>query len=197
MHGRSIDRVTLLNITFFVEAFVLLAATFWSYVTEIKLGAQLFPDRQAMLIGAACGLALAALSLILFRLGRAIKGLSNLREFVVEQVAPVFANLQWMDLIAVAIVSGFCEEILFRGVIQHNLGLFTASIIFGGCHCPSLKHISYAIWAFSAGLFLGFLYEYTHNLWAPILAHAVSNCVALFFLRYGIKPSEQAPEKSE
>ena len=39
MQGKPVERVTLINITLFVEAFLLLAATIWSQCAEIPLGA--------------------------------------------------------------------------------------------------------------------------------------------------------------
>jgi membrane protease YdiL (CAAX protease family) len=197
MQSKPVERVTLINITLFVEAFLLLAATIWSQCAEIPLGQAFSSHLRTLLIGAGAGLLLAAVSLLLLKLGKSWKVLADLRAIIVEQVAPIFAQLNWIDVLSIALVSGFCEEVFFRGVMQPQLGLalqpqgglFATSIIFGLFHCPSFKHISYGLWAFVAGCLLGFLYQYTGSLWAPIIAHAVSNAISLMFLRYGIKPS--------
>jgi len=183
-----IDRVTLLNITLIVEGFLLSAATVWSWVSGIQLGPAMAYRPEMLLIGCACGLALALSSLILFWLGKSVGFLSNLRETILSEFAPLFSELSWLDALLVAAVSGFCEEILFRGIIQSQCQLLVTSLIFGLFHCPSLKHLSYGLWAFVAALFLGWIYILTGNLWVPILAHAVNNAISLLFLRYGVKP---------
>lgn len=197
MESRSIDRTTLLNITLFVEAFLLLTATFWSQFASIQLAPSLLVDTGQMLVGAGAGLAMAVISLSMFYLGKTIAPLRNLREVIVEQIAPIFANVRLADVFVVAVVSGFCEEILFRGVMQQQFGLLPTSLIFGLFHCPSFKHLSYGLWAFTAGFVLGWLYIATGNLWVPIVAHAVSNAVSLMFLRYGVKPPAIPPQPED
>ena len=189
---KSIDRVTLLNITIIVEAFLLSAATVWSWLANVQLAPSMILESRYLLIGSACGVGMAVVSLVLLWLGKSVSILANLRETILTDIAPIFSELTWMDAILVAAVSGFCEEVLFRGVIQSQFqpqyGLWMTSAIFALFHCPSLRHLSYGIWAFAAGLLLGWLYISTGSLWVPITAHAVSNAVSLIFLRYGVKP---------
>lgn len=184
---KSIDRVTLLNITLIVEGFLLSAATVWSWASAIQLAPHMALSNEMVLLGLACGLALVLSSFALLWLGKSVGLFSRLRETILTEIAPLFGELTWMDALLVAAVSGFCEEILFRGVIQSQCGLWLTSFIFGLFHCPSLRHLSYGIWAMAAGLFLGWIYDSTGNLWVPILAHALSNAISLIFLRYGVK----------
>lgn len=188
MPTNSIDRITLLNITLIVEALLLSAATVWSWVASIQMSPNLQIEPKMFLYGSICGLGLALSSMILLWLGKTVGPLANLRDTILTQIAPIFAELTWLDALLVAAVSGFCEEILFRGVVQQQCGLITTSAIFGLFHCPSFKHLSYGLWALAAGLFLGWLYLATGNLWVPIITHAVSNAISLLFLRYGVKP---------
>lgn len=197
METKSIERVTLLNITFFVEAFLLLVATFWSQFAHIQLASALQFNTQLLLLGLAAGVGIALSSLALFWLGKIVGALQGLREIIVRQIAPIFAGLNIADILLVAAVSGFCEEVFFRGVIQQQVGLIATSIIFGLFHCPSLRHLSYGLWAFVAGWVLGWLYITTGNLWVPVLAHSVSNAISLLFLRYGVKPPNHAEDGQE
>jgi len=187
METRSIDRVTLLNITLIVEALLLFAATVWSWMSGIQLAPSMVAKPRELIIGLACGLGLALSSLILMWLGKSVGALSGFRQIVVQQIAPIFAEITWADALLVAVVSGFCEEVLFRGVVQQQFGLLSSSAIFGLFHCPNLQFFPYGLWAFGAGLFQGWLLTYTGTLWAPILAHAVSNAIGLLFLRYLVK----------
>lgn len=185
---KSIDRVTLLNITLIVEAFLLFAATVWSWVASIQLAPAMTATTGNFLIGSGAGMGIALTSLLLMWLGKFVNFLTPLREIVITQIAPIFAELTWADALLVAAVSGFCEEVLFRGVVQAQFGLLATSLIFGLFHCPSFKHLSYGLWAFAAGLLLGWLFIITGNLWVPVMAHTVSNAISLIFLRYGVKP---------
>jgi uncharacterized protein len=194
MQTGSIDRNTLLNITIFVEAFILLTATFWMRVSNIELLSALKPEPHFLLFGVAGGLALATFSFVALWLGKNAGLFADLREITFTQIAPIFNTLQPVDLLFVAAISGFCEEIFFRGAMQSQLGILATSIIFALFHCPSLRFVSYGIWVFIAGTFLGWLYLQSHNLWVPILAHAVSNCISLFFLRYAVKDKKEAGE---
>ncbi|SRR5579875_275354 len=191
MPTKAIDRVALLNITFIVEAFLLSAATVWSWAGGIGLKPALVLEPRFFLLGSLLGLAIAACSLTLMWLGKSVGVLSHLREIIITQIAPIFAELTWWDAVLVAAISGFCEEVLFRGVVQYQFHLWPTSVIFGLFHCPSTKHLSYGLWAFAAGAILGWSYIASHSLWVPIVAHATSNLISLLFLRYGVKPVEQ------
>lgn len=182
--AKNIDRVALLQLTIFVEAFILLGATFWSRVSEVRL-LQLIDEVQTpdLLLGLGAGFALSVVSIFLFWLGKYFKPLGDLRSIVVDQLAPIFCQLTWADIFVLALVSGFCEEVMFRGVVQQQFGLWWASLAFGLFHCPSFKHLSYGLWALAAGLLLGYIVIYTGSLWPAIITHAVSNVLSLVFLR--------------
>jgi membrane protease YdiL (CAAX protease family) len=191
METISLDSVMILNITLVLEAFLLLIATVWSQFADIKLLTEFRLTTRNVLIGVGAGLLMNVVSFLIIWLGKFTKGwlkwLSALRGIVYQQVAPIFTDLNWFDIVLIALTSGFCEEVFFRGVVQAQLGIVATSILFGFFHCPSLKHLSYGIWAFFAGLFLGWLLIYSHSLWTPISAHAVNNLISLLYLRYWIK----------
>lgn len=190
----SVDRSTLLNVTIVVEAALLLLASVWSHLAGIQLALNLVPDLKNCAAGALAGVLMASVGLLLFWLGKSVGFLSQIREIVYKYLVPLFAEMRWFDLVAVAILSGFCEEVFFRGIIQHQFGLFITALAFGLFHDPTFRHISYSIMAFAAGLFLGWLYIATGNLWVPIAAHIVHNLISLYFLRYKIKPPDSPVE---
>ncbi len=95
---------------------------------------------------------------------------------------------QWA-IIAVSLLAGFGEELLFRGVIQAGLeqltgtatGLVLASLIFGLLHAITP---AYFILATIMGLYLGLLYQLTGNLLIPCLVHALYDWAAItWYLR--------------
>ncbi len=99
------------------------------------------------------------------------------------------ASMRLKLLIHVAVLAPLFEELLFRGIIQSGLshsggrprpwlGILVASVLFTGAHFkPDPTDIA---WHTLPSLFvlsvaLGWVYERTGSLWAPILMHALFN----------------------
>lgn len=186
MPNGKFDRAAILNITLVCEAGLLLVATCWCFLAQINLAAAMEPKLRNMVIGIVAGIVTAGSGFFLLFFANTFKTgwLAKLREIVYKDVAPLCEQLELLDILLIAASSGICEEIFFRGVLQHAVGLLPASIMFGLVHCPSRAVLPYGFWTFIAGLFLGWLYLWTGSLWAPILAHAVSNLIVLIYFRY-------------
>ncbi len=92
--------------------------------------------------------------------------------------------MQWIFFL-IAIVSGFCEEVFFRGALQLDFNLWIAAGIFGMFHMPTFRYLTYGVWAMTAGVMFGLVMESTHSLWAPITGHALNNLLVILFFRYG------------
>jgi membrane protease YdiL (CAAX protease family) len=113
--------------------------------------------------------------------------LRGLLDFVVEQIGPYLASLSAVDLALLAVVAGFSEEVLFRGVLQVGLtdwlsaagALVVSSVAFGLVHFASC---TYAVLAGVMGLYLGGLFLAQDNLLAPIVTHALYDFVALLLV---------------
>ncbi len=78
----------------------------------------------------------------------------------------------------VAIVPGFVEELLFRGVILSNLLPFgRTSAVLGSALLFALMHqnAGQLLYAFVAGIVLGYIYVYTGSLWCCVLVHFCNN----------------------
>lgn len=80
------------------------------------------------------------------------------------------------------------EELLFRGIIQSRfvdrsgvpLGIVLASILFAVVHIPAyggLDSLPTIVGLFFISLVLGGLYEYTENLFVPIVVHGAFNAI--------------------
>ena len=79
-----------------------------------------------------------------------------------------------------ALLSGVAEEAFFRGALQPQVGLLAASLLFGAAHfVPRRELIPWTGFSIAAGLLLGWLFDATGNLLAPVVAHAVINGVNL------------------
>lgn len=87
--------------------------------------------------------------------------------------------------IALGAAAGISEEMLFRGVLQSELGnkfgetaaLISSAVIFGALHAVTPL---YALLAGLASIYFGELYIQYHNLAIPIVCHGVYDVGALF-----------------
>lgn len=117
------------------------------------------------------------------------KPLAEIRGFLENIVRPVFAPWSLLQLAAISLLAGLCEESLFRGVIQTKLAssvgplsaMVLAGLLFGLCH---FVNWAYAAVAAVIGLYLGLIWQLTGNLLPPIAAHALYDfAVLVYFLR--------------
>jgi hypothetical protein len=113
---------------------------------------------------------------------------------------PTPINLLWMGAY-VWIFAGIAEETLYRGMVQTYLmdhlngqiriikwdfktGILIAAVLFGCAHLSNLAFLPYqmvmsnVILTTFTGLILGYLYQRTHSLAGPIVAHNLSNGLA-------------------
>jgi membrane protease YdiL (CAAX protease family) len=107
----------------------------------------------------------------------------SLRSVYRNILEPMFVRIGWFDVAAISIAAGVCEEILFRGAVQQELGLLPASVLFGAAHLGGSGTVGFGIWAAVIGVFLGTLAMQTQGLLAPIVAHAAYDALALAYIR--------------
>ena len=140
------------------------------------------PRDDLPLAGSGKGLSIGAgFGFLLFSLIVAVAALLDVYNIVgpggTDQVVP--------SLIAMAIMPGFMEELLFRGILFHFLERFggswfalaLTSALFGLAHIfndNATALSSFAI-AIEAGVLLGGAYMLTRSLWVPIGLHAAWN----------------------
>jgi len=100
-------------------------------------------------------------------------------------------NQYFLGIIAVAIIPAFCEEYLFRGVIQKKLELIFKNIhvaIFLSSFVFSFFHFQFygLIPRMFLGILFGYFYYFSNNLSYPIIAHFINNffALSLFYFSY-------------
>jgi membrane protease YdiL (CAAX protease family) len=113
-------------------------------------------------------------------LRRHVRWLREFREQVLPLLATFLGRLQWPEMVALSGLAGFSEEVFFRGILQPEIGLGPASLIFGLLHAVSLP---YMVWATLMGGYLGWLLQLTQNLWVPIITHTLIDLVGLWYIR--------------
>jgi uncharacterized protein len=152
---------------------------------DIRLADQLTPSFRAILLGVLASIPL--LAGLRWTLRTRNKPIRRLVQVVQDQLGPLVASRSAAELALVAALAGLAEEVLFRGVMQGELGrrlpdllaLVITSTAFGLAHFLTL---SYALLAALAGLYLGAVYWAQGNLLIPIVAHALYDFVALVHL---------------
>lgn len=120
-----------------------------------------------------------------------IGALDRVRQIAQEAISRMFPRPQIRQLALVAAVAGLGEELLFRGLVQAGLArlitiqggpwiaLLVASAVFGAFHW---LNTTYALLAAVAGVYFGSLLMITGSLWPPIVAHALYDFAALWYL---------------
>lgn len=117
-----------------------------------------------------------------FELTRHTRAGRALARGLAELLGPLSAG----QILLLAAVSGVAEEAFFRGALQPRVGWVPASVIFGLVHfVPRPEFRPWTVFSLGAGFLLGFLFDATGNLIAPVVAHAGVNAVNLALLVRG------------
>ena len=171
------------------SAVLLGVAALWSAVRGLELAAALRPSPEALAVGAACGLGLAvSLPLVTAPWAHRMLLLRGLRRAWDSLETDLGPSLGVREVLVLALCSAISEEVLFRGVLQREVGIVAASAIFGLLHPLG---IAYVLWAATAGAGLGALFVLTGSLAAPVAAHGIYNLLALVYLRRRSNPPEE------
>lgn len=191
----NLSKNQIFNLIILIEALVLILATAWSWLAKIELLTVFSKvDPLQMAAGLGTGFLLSLTSIASARLALALRDKFKFFDIYLELIndvmAPVFSKFLFRDIVLIALASGFCEEVFYRGVLQNQFGILIASIVFGLCHFAGKRYLFYAIWAALAGALFGYMIILTGSLWPPILAHITNNFVSLTYLRYRHKADE-------
>ena len=99
------------------------------------------------------------------------------------ELSKVLVPLHFWEIGMLSLLSGFAEELFFRGACQPVIGLFPTSVLFGMAHfVPRSPFWPWSLQAVFAGFLLGSIYELTHLLYPVMLAHLVTNFVLILVM---------------
>jgi len=96
----------------------------------------------------------------------------------------LFGRRALWHIAVLSFVVAVCEEMLFRGAIQHWLGPYWTSILFALVHVRYLKHWLMTGLVFSISYGLGWIAVRTGTLWTPIAAHFIIDLIMGVIIRY-------------
>ncbi|SFC44269.1 hypothetical protein SAMN05443252_103418 [Bacillus sp. OV322] len=95
----------------------------------------------------------------------------------------IFKSLSYPLVPAAALIVAFCEEVLFRGVIQTNIGLVWTSVIFALVHYRYLFKLYLLVNITGLSFFIGWIYSVTGNLIVTITAHFIIDFILGIILK--------------
>lgn len=154
-----------------------IAGALWVGWREGAILPALFVDAESWWLDALLGVGVGGLLVGLWRVAR--HKLTSAIELE-EQLAELLGPLERHEIVALALLSGFAEELFFRGAAQGAWGWFPATVLFTLLHTgPGSAYRAWTAFAGVAGLVLAGLMLWRGNLLAPVLAHVVVNAVNL------------------
>lgn len=154
-----------------------LGGALWIGLREGRIGLEHFFDPATWWIDLTIGLGAGAILLLTWIVARQILPSARLLE---TELAKLLGPLKRSEVVALALLSGFAEELFFRGAVQGAWGWVPATILFALLHAG--PGASYRIWtgfAALAGLALAGLMIWRGNLLAPMVTHVIVNGVNL------------------
>ena len=144
------------------------------------------PTTVGMGYGVAAGLVVVALCHLAYHVSKAVRRASDM-------IGRFFGPVTTLQALWLALISGFVEEIAFRGALWPQLGLVGTAILFGLCHTiPARALAGYPVFAFFAGLILGHLRDATGSVWPAVACHVTINALNIAWLG-GRQRREPAP----
>lgn len=156
------------------------AAVVWIGSSHGSIPLALFVDPASWWIDAILGV-LAGLALVaLWDVGRhLLPAMRRLEEALAEQIGP----LDPAEALALALISGFAEELFFRGAVQSSWGFLWATAIFTAMHWGRARVFRWwTLFAFVAALVFGGLTAYRGNISAAVISHTLVNGINLYRL---------------
>ena len=172
------------------EGSLIVVAAVWCWLRGISIPYHLDPHALGMALAATVGFVLVNFSL--YHLSKRARSPADLHAFLESELFPIFRGVPAWQLVLLSALAGLGEELLFRGVIQEELGIWIASAVFGVLHWPERALWLLAVWAAAMGVALGLLYQTTGNLLVPALSHALYDGAALLYLSRGETGTENA-----
>ncbi len=165
---------------------VLLLGVVVAWIFQIPLHTQLKLSVSSIIIGVIVTLPL--LALLAWFMKTSSPALAAFRESQLEFMANIGFDLTPARIVAMSIIAGVGEEVLFRGALQGvaerflplALALVLPNILFGALHARTAL---YAIIAGVLGLYLSIINWITDTLWPVMIAHTLYDIAAFEITR--------------
>ncbi|ETT57792.1 CPBP family intramembrane glutamic endopeptidase [Paenibacillus sp. FSL H8-0457] len=180
------DRLLLINL-YLTQALTLIVGLIWIlFQNRNPFGLFVFPKEIGFVYW---GLGLAAAMLAVdFVLSRFVSE-DSMDDGGINEM--LFRKRPVWHIFVIALIVSICEELLFRGAIQHAFGPYWTSILFALIHVRYLKHWLPTGWVFLSSYGLGYVYIQTGTIWAPILCHFLIDFISGMLIRFRRKEEHE------
>ncbi len=171
------DRVGIYRLAWTFYLVLAIAGVVWIGISQGSIPFALFVDTANWWFDLGLGLG-AGLGLVaLWDAGRRfVPAMRELEKALAKQIGPLDPS----EALALALISGFSEELFFRGAVQTSWGWGWAAVIFTLMHSgPGRVFRWWTLFAFAAALVFGGLTLYRGTILAAVVAHAVVNSINL------------------
>ena len=157
--------------------FLAIGGALWLGARNGTIPLDLFVDPGGWWLDLGLGLAAGGLLLGLWQLGLKLLPSASALE---GKLGEMVGGTETPEVIALALLSGFAEELFFRGAVQGAWGWPIATLLFAMLHVgPGAAFRSWTLFAAVAGLIFAGLMEWRGNLLAPVVAHILVNAINL------------------
>jgi membrane protease YdiL (CAAX protease family) len=167
---------------------MLAAAVMWTGVIRGRSLNAWFPAHGwalELLLGVLAGTGFAATAWVLIDRIPPLKAIARLLLSTLDM-----QSFSYRHALALGLVAGIPEEILFRGAIQPELGWVLTALIFGALHAITP---AYFVYAATAGGVLGLLTLWRGSLWAAVAAHTAIDTVMFILLIHQWRRAHRLP----
>ena len=174
----------IISFTLFIEG--LLASIAFAWASYRGRSIPLLPTAEEVGRGVVFVVPLVLINFLLFGpLADRLSPLKKCKVFRDEVLVPLARQLNVWSALCVALSAGVGEELFFRDLLQTELGLIVASLLFAFLHFGRVIVNYYFIASIYLlfGIYFGLLFAYTGSIWTAIITHAVYDFVALTYLR--------------
>ena len=173
--GRARTSERLVGLAVVVYGLMALAALIWALLRGLLPSWWTLEAGVAIPIAVGAGIALGLVGVALsHQLDEHVPGIKKLG----ERFSAILAGATTRDAVLLAGLSAVGEELLFRGCIQQELGLWPATILFAVVHTgPERVYLWWTASAFVFGIGLALLFEHQGGLLAPIAMHFTINAI--------------------
>lgn len=165
-----------------------IAAVLWLGLRHGPLPVGLFFDLGSLPLDLALGVATGGVAIGVWRLGRRrVAAMADLE----ARIRELLGGLGRDEALALALVSGFAEELFFRGAMQDAWGPYWATAVFAALHTgPGRAFRTWTLFALAVGGALAALTVWRGNLLPAVVAHVLVNAVNL----RSLLPVRETPE---
>lgn len=176
---------SLLRLALGGEALLVLLALAWARYRDLPLAVGTGSPFRDLAAGVLAAGGLAVVNHWLLCRAPPLGPVRAVRRVYREMLKPAFVGIGAREVVVISAAAGIGEELLFRGVLQPEIGLLPASLVFGALHTAGRGTFAFGGWVALMGAALGGLAAATGGLLAPITAHALYDAAALAYIRRG------------